>query len=356
MKFSVAMCTYNGAAHLPEQLRSIAAQTRPPDELVVCDDKSADGTKEIVAEFASRAPFPVRLHVNEENLGSTRNFEKAIGLCAGEIIALADQDDVWHPDKLRRMEDEFIAAPHVGLVFTDLEVVDEDLRPLGYRAWQCDWVEFGRREQQLFRRGRELDVLLTRNVVTGSALAFRAEFKNLIVPIPNISRLEIHDQWIALIIAAVAGVAFIDEPLVQYRRHTGQQMGLLPPVFADATGWSTAWRRADAYPVIARLLGPLCERLRRENHDGRYGERIAELEARLTHALARESLPAQKFVSRAWYALKELVTLRYQRFPHPNSNGFYDAAKDLLPYRILHLISRRANASERTFQPPTDRI
>src|SRR5882762_9087557 len=100
MKISIAMCTYNGARYLREQLDSIAAQTRPPSELIVCDDNSLDETREIVAGFAASAPFPVRLGVNEQNLGSIRNFERAIKLCEGDLIALSDQDDVWLPEKL----------------------------------------------------------------------------------------------------------------------------------------------------------------------------------------------------------------------------------------------------------------
>src|SRR3954470_17842517 len=95
--FSVAMCTYNGARFLGEQLASVAAQTRPPDELVVCDDRSTDETASLVRDFAAAAPFRVRLHVNERNLGSTRNFERAVSLCEGDLIALSDQDDEWLP-------------------------------------------------------------------------------------------------------------------------------------------------------------------------------------------------------------------------------------------------------------------
>src|ERR687894_3003245 len=101
-RFSVAMCTYNGARFVAEQLASVAAQTRPPDELVVCDDGSTDETCRLVEEFAARAPFPVRLFVNERNLGSTRNFGRAVALCEGDLVALSDQDDVWHPEKLER--------------------------------------------------------------------------------------------------------------------------------------------------------------------------------------------------------------------------------------------------------------
>ena len=93
--FSVAMCTYNGARFLGAQLASVAAQARAPDELVVCDDRSTDETARVVEEFAAAAPFRVRLHVNERNLGTTRNFERAVSLCEGDLIALSDQDDVW---------------------------------------------------------------------------------------------------------------------------------------------------------------------------------------------------------------------------------------------------------------------
>src|SRR4029079_17285220 len=94
----------NGARFLPEQLRSIAAQTRPPDELIVCDDRSTDETAQVIEAFAATAPFPVRLVRNEERLGSTRNFERAVSLCDGSLIALADQDDSWHPEKLARLQ------------------------------------------------------------------------------------------------------------------------------------------------------------------------------------------------------------------------------------------------------------
>ena len=80
MKLSVAMCTYNGARYLQEQLESIAAQTRLPDELVVCDDCSSDGTRAILEEFKARVTFPVRLYFNEQNLRVWKNFEKAISL------------------------------------------------------------------------------------------------------------------------------------------------------------------------------------------------------------------------------------------------------------------------------------
>ena len=94
------MCTFNGAAFVGEQLESLLRQTRPPDELVVCDDCSSDGTTGIVAEFARRAPFHVRIVPHESNVGITANYEHAISLCSKDLVFLCDQDDIWHADKV----------------------------------------------------------------------------------------------------------------------------------------------------------------------------------------------------------------------------------------------------------------
>src|ERR1700759_3102252 len=105
--FSVAMCPYNGARFVGEQLESIAAQTLAPSELVVCDDRSTDATVRLVESFPARGPFSVRLGVTEHTLGSKKIFERAVSLCRGELIALSDQDDVWLPGKLARLAAEF---------------------------------------------------------------------------------------------------------------------------------------------------------------------------------------------------------------------------------------------------------
>jgi glycosyltransferase involved in cell wall biosynthesis len=183
MKISIALCTYNGEKYLSDQLSSYLKQDRLPDELVICDDRSTDHTIEIVEQFAAKAPFPVHLHVNETNLGSTKNFEKAFQLCQGEIIVPSDQDDVWHPDKLKQMESALNHNPHVGLVFTDANVVDTNLNPLGYTLWQS--IKLTPPKQRLVSEGKALSVLMKHNVVTGAAMAFRAQYRSLFMPIPT---------------------------------------------------------------------------------------------------------------------------------------------------------------------------
>jgi glycosyltransferase involved in cell wall biosynthesis len=221
MNLSIAMCTFNGAAYLAEQLESLAAQTRLPDELVVNDDQSTDdGTREIVAAFTRTAPFPVRLSVNEKTLGSKQNFAKAIDLCRGDIIFLCDQDDVWGPDKLARIEETFRLQPETGLVFSDAEVVSEDLVPMRHLA-----DDFNSECRAQLREGRAFHALLHNYLVTGATMAFASRFKSLVLPIPDETILQ-HDAWIALIIAATAPVVFLPEALIKYRQHLGQQIGV----------------------------------------------------------------------------------------------------------------------------------
>ena len=318
-KFSVAMCTYNGARFVAEQLASIAAQTRPPDELVVCDDCSTDATIECVREFARTAPFPVRVFENEKNIGSTKNFERAVELCDGDFIAFADQDDVWLPEKLRRLE-EILANESTALAFTDGDVVDESLRPLGQRVWQT--IRFGEEEQRSFREGRAFAVLLDHNVVTGAALALKAEFKKLILPFPNDLTHDgipvIHDWWTALLIAAVGDVVFVSEPLFKYRQHAGQQMGVMSKHDKHATSF-----RRNTFSADVKYIRAILERL--SGVEEVRANVILDLEARLTHLETRAAMPERRS-QRIAPVLRELFARRY----HLYSNGLASAAKDFL--------------------------
>jgi hypothetical protein len=327
MKISVAMCTYDGARYLREQLDSIATQTRRPDELVVCDDASADTTREILTAFAATAPFPVRLHVNEQNLGSTRNFERAIRLCEGDLIALADQDDVWLPEKLHRIEDRLLRNPKVGLVFTDAEVVNEDLQPLGYGLWES--VGFDKTHRQRVCSGRVLDVLLPGWTVTGATMAFRAGFKSLVLEIPTDLAL-IHDGWIALMIALVADVSFIEEPLIKYRQHARQQIGAKErrghqDDTAGLGGVKNAMQRTNSYQQMIEIGTKAQQRLSERRDVYNSEEALAKLAARLTHLRTRAKLPGPP-LQRFTCVIRELLTGRYHRY----SRGFFSAAKDLL--------------------------
>lgn len=220
---SVAMCTYNGAKYLPEQLKSIADQTVSVDELVVCDDRSKDDTIEIIKTFAATSKFPVSIHVNEQNLGSTRNFEKCLSLCKGDIIILSDQDDRWRKDKVQKQVAYLNAHPGLDAVFSDAEKINDDSEPTGGTIWEE--IEFDQARQQLWKSGRPHEILFNGFVVTGATLAIRKSCLERLMPFPTHVQDLIHDAWIAMVLSLENKIDFIPETLISYRIHSSQQVG-----------------------------------------------------------------------------------------------------------------------------------
>ena len=328
LKLSVALCSYNGEKFLRPQLRSIAEQTRAPDEVVVRDDGSSDRSVEILQEFSAQAPFPVRVFVNEVNLGSTRNFERAIADCRGEVIALCDQDDVWTAQKLARLMEAFDADSRLDVVFTDAEIADGEMRLLGSRLW--DSVGFTRAERRSFNGGDAFKVLIRHNVVTGATMAFRSRMRTRALPIPP---LWVHDGWIALLAAVSGRIAMHPEPMIHYRRHTAQQIGaggnpfrkrLEIALSMDASYFTrSAQRYREALErVLATEEGNVNDRIRKG-----FAEKIAHLEC-------RAALPASR-PARIPPALRELVSLGYHRYDEHGMVGFLQdlirSSPDTLP-------------------------
>ncbi len=252
-KISVALCTYNGEPFLPQQLSSIQQQTRLPDELVVCDDRSTDQTLALLREFAATVSFPVTIVQNPETLGFAKNFEKAIQLCAGELIALSDQDDIWYPHRLQRSEQEFVAYPQAGLVFSDADVIDEQNRLLGQTLWQR--LGFAGKPRHDLLAGR-LVVLAKHRFVTGATVMFRANLRDRFLPV---GAGWIHDEWIALVVAAFSVLRPIDEPLICYRIHGSQQVGFQNKLEQRAQGNTPAEKHWNRVAESAKELQQICD-------------------------------------------------------------------------------------------------
>lgn len=200
---SVVMATYNGARYVREQLDSILAQTYPNFEIVVIDDNSTDQTFEILEEYAKNKN--VRIFRNQENLGVTGNFEKAMRLANGEFIALSDQDDIWMPDKLAALVD------HLGnctLAYASSTLIEADGVPTGVTL-----------QQQLkihSLEGKQDRAFYFSNCIPGHAMLFRKVLLDYALPLPKHS---MYDQWLAFISAHLNGIAYLNRPLVQYRQH-----------------------------------------------------------------------------------------------------------------------------------------
>lgn len=307
-RLSIAMCTYNGAKHLGDQLESFLRQSRSPDELVICDDRSTDDTCGMVEAFATRSPFPVRLVRNETQLGVAANFGKAIGLCTGDWILLSDQDDIWLPHKLATIEAAIAAHPGVGLVFSDADVVDELGAPLG--STFCSIFRFTPDKQRVVQAGQAWKVFLRQFVAQGTAMAFDARLRDVILPIPV--GLTNHDDWINMVLPAVARVHFIPEPLLLYRQHSRQLTGSRRVTMREHAAKSV--HSGPSYQrMIAERYQAAMDRLRERGVPLLTEDMPALYAAKVRHNTARATIRESR-----WWALplavRELFTLRYFRY------------------------------------------
>lgn len=312
---SVALCTYQGERYLTEQLASIAAQTRPPDELVVGDDGSTDATVAMLQRFAADASYPVMILARDPSgrLGAGGNFSRTLAACRGEVVALADQDDVWHPTKLAELERALAGAPTAQLAFSDADLIDEHGAPLGETLWHQLGLDLAERRRL---EDDAVAVLLRHPVVTGCATAVRRGLLRLVLPVPQDAAM-VHDQWLSLCAAACGPLLAVPEPLLGYRVHPAQQVGVTPrPRFVPGSG---------------SLLGPRHLRSLVQDHGPRFEERSASLVdlGERFAALSAAGTDGDVTVSPR-YARRAMTTLAdYRRHLH---------ARDALPPRRLQRI------------------
>ncbi len=215
---SIALCTYNGERFLSQQLESLAAQTILPDELVICDDASSDGSMHILEEFAKNSPFIVRIFKNKKNLGYIKNFEKAIGLCRMDIIFLCDQDDYWENRKLDQVLNVFDTEEEVGMVLHGFRKIDLNGDPYIEAEEKYGVNQISANQLDAAFRSNSIEVFLLpySRAWCGCMTAFRRKFHKVIIPIfPGKG----HDDWILKVIAPLSEIRFLPDPLLRYRIH-----------------------------------------------------------------------------------------------------------------------------------------
>ena len=218
---SIALCTYNGSKFLREQLQSLANQTLQPFEVVIADDCSTDETLSIIHEFDNI--LNIKVFINETPLKVTKNFEKAVSLCFGDIILMCDQDDIWHDDKLAKISQYFQQNPTQLAVFSDANLVNEKGISLNKNFWSA--VRFLEPQIQQFKDRNVVELLLAGNRTAGCMMAFRKELVAKIIPFPTHIPLMIHDNWITIVVAMLDSLGIIEEKLISYRQHNLQQIG-----------------------------------------------------------------------------------------------------------------------------------
>lgn len=298
-----ALCTCDGKDYLQQQLTSLMGQTKPPCEAVVCDDASIDCTPRLIDEFMTQTTFPVRVVRNTNRIGVGKNFEQAITLSSGDIIALSDQDDVWEPDKLARFKKEFAAG--FDWVCCDAQVVDAELAPLGYTLWER--TNFTAKEQECARQGRIFEVLLKHYVIAGATLAFRADLRDKALPIPPNWH---YDAWLALILSATAKGAILETPLQQYRQHDANVIGgVKRGLLREARAVFSLDRKSYFQAEIARW-SQLAERLGVLDAPVHYQ---AQLVAKIEHLERRLAFPGIR-IARVPGIVNEILRGGYARY------------------------------------------
>ncbi|OIR07909.1 abequosyltransferase RfbV [mine drainage metagenome] len=260
----VVLATFNGAAYLDEMLASLAAQSVLPPTLRVCDDGSRDDTRAVLDRW--REVLPIVWLDAPPGAGACRNFARLLAASEADYVMLADQDDVWDPDKIACAMHEMAALEARWgrtvplLVHGDTRLVDEALRPLA-----PSFFDFQRLDPHADGFAR----LLLQNVVTGCTVLVNRALLQLALPVPDAAPM--HDWWLALVASAFGHIGFVRRPTVGYRQHGGNAIG--------ARGWSARYLAERARCLLSRrgamlLLEPCMAQARA--FDARYRERLSE--------------------------------------------------------------------------------
>ena len=310
LEVSVALCTRNGARYLPEQVRSICAQEPPPREIVLSDDASTDDTLAVVRDTLAGCGMAdriaLRVFSNSPPLGVTRNFEQAVRACSHDLVALCDQDDVWHPGRLARMVAQFEARPDLLLLHTDARLVDGDLKPLGSTLFHA--LEVQPSELEAIAGGEAFGVLLRRNLVTGATTMFRRTLLEATLPFaPE----WVHDEWLAAVAAATGRMDVLPEPTIDYRQHGNNQIGARRLTLSEKIAKAFV-ERGDKHVARLRRAEALLRRLQQLGDKVRPGCLDAQRD-KVAHQRFRAGLPAARPL-RLLPILAEAARGRYARF------------------------------------------
>lgn len=311
---AIALATHEpDPARLRRQIESIRAQDWRDWICVISDDGSGPESYSALLEIISGDDRFVASR-SDRRLGFYSNFERALRMVPAEaaFIALCDQDDVWHPDKLGALHAELARTPGAALAYSDMRITDETGRVLS--------------DTYFFLRRNSFDdiiSMLVANTVTGAASLFRRELLEAALPFPPAAGDAYHDHWLALCALAVGEIAYLDCPTYDRVRHTSSvtantrhAAALRAAADGDPSALRSAARRR-LRPRFPAIPGP---RAWRELYFGRYlplvqlarvlelrvGSRIA---AHRRRALARVADAERSPAAAAWLAARSLRPL-----------------------------------------------
>lgn len=236
---SVVMTTYNGEKYITEQLDSIRLQTKKPNEVIICDDLSTDNTYEIIRRYiCAHSLNNWILMKNEKNLGWKRNFYCAISQAKGEIIFLADQDDIWNLKKIEDMTNIITSNPHIQVLVGQSDIfyvenkgIDTPFYSFKNRCFYLDSMWQGKGFFSLVNGFLKKKITHTEGVTRidfslaiaqsqrqGCVMVFQKAFWNKIKIYWNADMP--HDSLLWMYGALYDGLYDYDCPVIQYRHHS----------------------------------------------------------------------------------------------------------------------------------------
>ncbi len=292
-------------------------------EIVLSDDASQDETpgkvRSVVSRHLSEGVAPaLHITINTSPLGVTKNFEQAIRQCSGDLIALCDQDDVWHNDRLNTIASVFRNAPELLLLHGNADLIDDQGNTLGHSLFEA--LEVTAAELHMIRAGRAFDAYLRRNLATGATTVFRKSLLEVALPFPEEW---LHDEWLAMIASSTGMVSVCDEVMVGYRQHNLNQVGVKRLTLAMKMRKLTS-RRAELLALNLKKNTILLERL--VQLPGRVTpQKLDLLKAKISHQQFRLNLPRPR-LARVPAVVLAAIQGQYHRF----DRGLLTMARDLL--------------------------
>lgn len=216
-KIDILLATYNGEKFVKEQIESILNQTYENFNLIISDDASTDNTLNILEEYEKK-DTRIKVFKKEKNEGLIDNFEFLLKNVTSDYFMFSDQDDIWKKDKIEKSINK-LKEENSGLVYTDLEIVDEKLNVIYPSYWKY---------KQIYKKiikYNNFEALYLNNFVTGCTILAKSKYIKDILPLPRNSKFVLHDYWTALIISAKDKISYVEEPTIQYRQHKNNRVG-----------------------------------------------------------------------------------------------------------------------------------
>ncbi len=210
---AVIMPTYNGELFVEKQVLSILNQTYSDFILYIVDDCSMDGTQKAIERLVEK-DHRIRFSTNSYNKGVVKNVNDTLAEVEADIYFLADQDDIWLPDKMIR-QIEVLKKDDVVMTFTNLLLIDENGRFSGKDFWSVQQID--PYKAQFF------EFLALNSIVSGCSMAFKRKLLDMSLPISD--KAIMHDYWLSFFAACSGEVVPLKETMVLYRQHKNNVEG-----------------------------------------------------------------------------------------------------------------------------------